>query len=116
MMTLPHLVNCPHSVDVWCLECVKTFYDALLNPDPVTVEWLQGTAWMAWDTNDPAWLVRGNVKCRNSYANPDKWVFWILGTKSEPTGGWAKPNPRTCGEVLRLLESVNGGNDRADEH
>lgn len=23
MMTMPHLMNCQHSEDGWCLECVK---------------------------------------------------------------------------------------------
>lgn len=26
-MTMPHLMNCPHSCDSWCLDCVKELYD-----------------------------------------------------------------------------------------
>lgn len=26
-MTMPHLMNCPHSTDGWCLECVKELHD-----------------------------------------------------------------------------------------
>lgn len=26
-MTMPHLMNCPHSSDGWCLDCVKTLWD-----------------------------------------------------------------------------------------
>lgn len=26
-MTMPHLMNCPHSADAWCLECVKKLND-----------------------------------------------------------------------------------------
>lgn len=26
-MTMPHLMNCPHSSDGWCLECVKEMHD-----------------------------------------------------------------------------------------
>jgi hypothetical protein len=27
-MTMPHLMNCPHSPDGWCLDCVKSVHDA----------------------------------------------------------------------------------------
>jgi len=27
-MTMPHLENCPHDSDGWCLDCVKELYDA----------------------------------------------------------------------------------------
>jgi hypothetical protein len=27
-MTMPHLMNCPHSEDGWCLSCVKKQVDA----------------------------------------------------------------------------------------
>lgn len=26
-MTMPHLMNCPHSEDGWCLDCVKVLWD-----------------------------------------------------------------------------------------
>lgn len=26
-MTMPHLMNCPHSCEGWCLECVKELHD-----------------------------------------------------------------------------------------
>lgn len=26
-MTMPHLMNCPHSEDGWCLDCVKELWD-----------------------------------------------------------------------------------------
>lgn len=26
-MTMPHLMNCPHSGEGWCLDCVKELYD-----------------------------------------------------------------------------------------
>lgn len=26
-MTMPHLMNCDHSSDAWCLECVKKEHD-----------------------------------------------------------------------------------------
>lgn len=26
-MTMPHLMNCPHSEDGWCLSCVKEFWE-----------------------------------------------------------------------------------------
>ncbi len=26
-MTMPHLMNCQHSGDGWCLDCVKELYD-----------------------------------------------------------------------------------------
>lgn len=26
-MTMPHLMNCSHSNDSWCLDCVKKLYD-----------------------------------------------------------------------------------------
>lgn len=26
-MTMPHLMNCPHSGEGWCLVCVKKLYD-----------------------------------------------------------------------------------------
>jgi hypothetical protein len=26
-MTMPHLINCDHSEDGWCLDCVKTLHD-----------------------------------------------------------------------------------------
>ena len=26
-MTMPHLMNCPHSSDGWCLDCVKAMHD-----------------------------------------------------------------------------------------
>lgn len=26
-MTMPHLMNCPHSPDGWCLSCVKELWD-----------------------------------------------------------------------------------------
>ena len=26
-MTMPHLVNCPHSEDGWCLNCVKELWE-----------------------------------------------------------------------------------------
>ena len=26
-MTMPHLMNCDHSVDGWCLDCVKELHD-----------------------------------------------------------------------------------------
>jgi hypothetical protein len=26
-MTMPHLMNCPHSADGWCLDCVKELHD-----------------------------------------------------------------------------------------
>ena len=26
-MTMPHLMNCSHSPDGWCLDCVKELYD-----------------------------------------------------------------------------------------
>lgn len=26
-MTMPHLMNCQHSPDGWCLDCVKEMYD-----------------------------------------------------------------------------------------
>jgi hypothetical protein len=26
-MTMPHLMNCPHDEDGWCLKCVKKLYD-----------------------------------------------------------------------------------------
>jgi len=26
-MTMPHLINCPHSDDSWCLTCVKELYE-----------------------------------------------------------------------------------------
>lgn len=26
-MTMPHLMNCSHSGDGWCLECVKEMHD-----------------------------------------------------------------------------------------
>ena len=26
-MTMPHLMNCPHSADSWCLDCVKELQD-----------------------------------------------------------------------------------------
>lgn len=28
-MTMPHLMNCPHSVDGWCLACVKDLWDEI---------------------------------------------------------------------------------------
>ncbi len=28
-MTMPHLMNCPHSGDGWCLDCVKEQQDEL---------------------------------------------------------------------------------------
>lgn len=27
-MTMPHLMNCPHSEDGWCLDCVKEMHDS----------------------------------------------------------------------------------------
>lgn len=27
-MTMPHLMNCQHSEDGWCLDCVKKLHDA----------------------------------------------------------------------------------------
>lgn len=26
-MTMPHLMNCPHSDEGWCLDCVKKLHD-----------------------------------------------------------------------------------------
>lgn len=26
-MTMPHLTNCQHSGDGWCLECVRKLYE-----------------------------------------------------------------------------------------
>ncbi len=26
-MTMPHLINCDHSDDGWCLDCVKRLHD-----------------------------------------------------------------------------------------
>jgi hypothetical protein len=26
-MTMPHLMNCPHSAEGWCLDCVKELHD-----------------------------------------------------------------------------------------
>ena len=26
-MTMPHLMNCSHSADGWCLQCVKELWD-----------------------------------------------------------------------------------------
>lgn len=26
-MTMPHLMNCDHSADSWCLDCVKEMYE-----------------------------------------------------------------------------------------
>lgn len=26
-MTMPHLMNCPHSPDSWCLTCVKELWE-----------------------------------------------------------------------------------------
>jgi len=26
-MTMPHLMNCQHNPDGWCLDCVKEMYD-----------------------------------------------------------------------------------------
>lgn len=32
-MTMPHLMNCPHSEDGWCLDCVKELWE-----DGTTIE------------------------------------------------------------------------------
>ncbi len=30
-MTMPHLMNCPHSPDGWCLDCVKEMGEQLID-------------------------------------------------------------------------------------
>ena len=42
-MTMPHLMNCEHSSDGWCLDCVKQMYDR--------IETLEFTANMLYDIN-----------------------------------------------------------------
>ncbi len=37
-MTMPHLMNCSHSDDSWCLDCVKQLYDE----DQAKIKRLQG--------------------------------------------------------------------------
>jgi len=40
---MPHLMNCEHSSDGWCLDCVKQMYDR--------IETLEFTANMLYDIN-----------------------------------------------------------------
>ena len=35
LMTIPHLMNCSHIADGWCLDCVKALYDKLKSRVPV---------------------------------------------------------------------------------
>ena len=42
-MTMPHLMNCEHSSDGWCLDCVKQMHDR--------IEALEFTANMLYDIN-----------------------------------------------------------------
>jgi len=31
-VTIPHLMNCPHSPDGWCLDCVKKYVEQAQQP------------------------------------------------------------------------------------
>lgn len=42
-MTMPHLMNCEHSSDGWCLDCVKQMHDR--------IETLEFAANMLYDIN-----------------------------------------------------------------
>ncbi len=37
-MTMPHLMNCSHSEDGWCLDCVKKLWDETYGPR--TLYWM----------------------------------------------------------------------------
>ena len=39
-MTIPHLMNCPHMDDGWCLDCVRQMYDEN-EAARALVEWLE---------------------------------------------------------------------------
>ena len=32
-MTMPHLMNCPHLADAWCLECVRELWEEYHDPE-----------------------------------------------------------------------------------
>ena len=43
-MTMPHLMNCPHMGDGWCLDCVAEQWEQLaaLRKDAERYRWLRG--------------------------------------------------------------------------
>ena len=40
-MTMPHLMNCDHSEDGWCLDCVKRLHD---ESEKTRSDWLDAMA------------------------------------------------------------------------
>lgn len=41
-MTMPHLMNCPHSGQGWCLDCVKNYHDDTSKQlDQIIIEFIQ---------------------------------------------------------------------------
>lgn len=38
-MTMPHLMNCDHSADGWCLACVKRLYEEKCEIEAICARW-----------------------------------------------------------------------------
>lgn len=51
-MTVPHLMNCPHNPDGWCLDCVVELRDALAYAEAALAD--IGDA-ERWPGDDLAW-------------------------------------------------------------
>jgi hypothetical protein len=51
-MTMPHLMNCPHSAEGWCLECV-----AILGNE--AIELRRSLAWAMRNMGSAPHLIRG---------------------------------------------------------
>lgn len=67
-MTMPHLMNCPHSSE-WCLDCVKKLHDEkedvehrLKISGMVIDEFLKKTEWVQ-EKSDWLWHVLGQHRC-----------------------------------------------------
>ena len=61
-MTMPHLMNCPHSAEGWCLECVKGLQSQLYGHQIATTEFLKKTDWVQ-EKSDWPWYVLGQHRC-----------------------------------------------------
>jgi hypothetical protein len=57
-MTMPHLMNCPHQSDGWCLDCVKRQH-AIIEAQDEYIAWYENDHDISWydDDNLPAVVV-----------------------------------------------------------
>lgn len=73
-MTMPHLMNCPHSPDGWCLDCVKELWDEKdkLEKELNTMLSISGLqkcsycGYLSYDT-EPFKKVLGQPNCKRCY-------------------------------------------------